>query len=152
MPLPKLLLRGRPAYKPLYPLSLSPSPAPLVSVTSSAYASFARVQHNSFKPLSTLPTSRTQPSNKPITFQAARMSTMKATGGHSEACCNIPPIVSSGYSKKGEYETIDGKKTYVTGPVKEASKGIIVIMDIFVWHFVCPSRICELSAHNSAHI
>ncbi|KAI3397814.1 hypothetical protein diail_10347 [Diaporthe ilicicola] len=59
------------------------------------------------------------------------MSTMKATGGHSEACCNIPPIVSSGYQKKGDYETIDGRKTYVTGPVKDASKGILVIMDIF---------------------
>lgn len=59
------------------------------------------------------------------------MSTMKATGGHSAACCNIPPIVSSGYQKKGDYETIDGKKTYVTGPVNEAKKGILVIMDIF---------------------
>lgn len=59
------------------------------------------------------------------------MSTMKATGGHSQACCNIPPIVSSGYQKKGDYETIGGRKTYVTGPVSEASKGILVIMDIF---------------------
>ncbi|KUI57628.1 hypothetical protein VP1G_04978 [Cytospora mali] len=59
------------------------------------------------------------------------MSAMKATGGHSAACCNIPPVVSSGYEKKGEYETIGGVKTYVTGPVKEASKGILVIMDIF---------------------
>ncbi|KAF3768701.1 hypothetical protein M406DRAFT_354980 [Cryphonectria parasitica EP155] len=59
------------------------------------------------------------------------MSTMKATGGHSQACCNIPPVVSSGYQHKGAYETIDGKKTYVTGPAKEASKGILVIMDIF---------------------
>lgn len=60
-----------------------------------------------------------------------KMSSMPATGGHSAACCNIPPIVSSGYQKKGEYETIDGKKTYVTGPTKEATKGILVIMDIF---------------------
>lgn len=56
---------------------------------------------------------------------------MKATGGHSQACCNIPPIVSSGYAKKGDYQTIDNRKTYVTGPTADASKGILVIMDIF---------------------
>lgn len=39
--------------------------------------------------------------------------------------------MSSGYQKKGDYETIDGKKTYVTGPTKEANKAILVIMDIF---------------------
>ncbi|KKY37623.1 putative dienelactone hydrolase family protein [Diaporthe ampelina] len=59
------------------------------------------------------------------------MSTMKATGGHSEACCNIPPIVSSGYQKKGDFETFDGRKTYVTGPAKEATKAIFIVMDIF---------------------
>lgn len=59
------------------------------------------------------------------------MSTMKATGGHSAACCNIPPIVSSGYQKKGDYATIDNRKAYVSGPVDSASKGILVIMDIF---------------------
>lgn len=54
------------------------------------------------------------------------MSSMKATGGHSTACCNIPPIVSSGYQKKGDYQTIADRKTYVTGPVDSASKGILV--------------------------
>lgn len=39
------------------------------------------------------------------------MSTMPATHGHSEACCNVPPIVSKGYDAKGSYEEIDGKKT-----------------------------------------
>lgn len=58
------------------------------------------------------------------------MSTMKATHGHSEACCNVPPVVSSGYSKKGSFETIGGKKTYVTGPA-DAAKGIVVVGDIF---------------------
>lgn len=56
---------------------------------------------------------------------------MQATGGHSEACCNIPPIVSSGYQKKGDFETFDGRKTYVTGPAKEATKAIFIVMDIF---------------------
>lgn len=54
------------------------------------------------------------------------MSSMKATGGHSAACCNIPPIVSSGYQKKGNYQTLGDRKTYTTGPVDSASKGILV--------------------------
>ena len=54
------------------------------------------------------------------------MSSMKATGGHSAACCNIPPIVSSGYQKKGDYQTLGDRKTYVTGPADSASKGILV--------------------------
>jgi len=58
------------------------------------------------------------------------MSTMKATHGHSEACCNVPPVVTSGYSVKGAYETIGGKKTYVTGPA-DATKAIVVAEDIF---------------------
>jgi hypothetical protein len=39
------------------------------------------------------------------------MSTMPATHGHNEACCNIPPVVSKGYSPKGAYEEIGGMKT-----------------------------------------
>jgi dienelactone hydrolase len=55
---------------------------------------------------------------------------MKATHGHNEACCNVPPVVTSGYSKKGSYETIGDKKTYVTGPA-DATKAIVVAEDIF---------------------
>ncbi|KAI0104354.1 Alpha/Beta hydrolase protein [Daldinia grandis] len=58
------------------------------------------------------------------------MSTMPAQHGHSEACCNIPPVVSKGYTAKGTYEELGGFKSYVTGP-KEATKGIITIFDIF---------------------
>lgn len=54
------------------------------------------------------------------------MSSMKATGGHSAACCNIPPVVPDNYQKKGDYHTIGDRKTYVTGPVDSASKGILV--------------------------
>lgn len=39
------------------------------------------------------------------------MSEMKATEGHSAACCNLPPIVSEGYEAKGTYEEIGGYKT-----------------------------------------
>jgi dienelactone hydrolase len=49
----------------------------------------------------------------------------------SEACCNIPPIVSSGYQKKGRFENFDSRNTYVTGPAKEATKAIFIVMDIF---------------------
>ncbi|KAK9419424.1 putative Dienelactone hydrolase domain-containing protein [Seiridium unicorne] len=61
------------------------------------------------------------------------MSTMPASHGHSEACCNIPPVQSSGYSSKGSYEELGGFKTYVTGP-KDASKGILEIFDIFGYY------------------
>lgn len=39
------------------------------------------------------------------------MSAMPATGGHSAACCNLPPIVTKGYLSKGEYEEVGGYKT-----------------------------------------
>ncbi|KAK3354743.1 Alpha/Beta hydrolase protein [Neurospora tetraspora] len=58
------------------------------------------------------------------------MSTMQACHGHNEACCNIPPVVTSGYKPKGSYSEYDGLKTYVTGP-DDATKGIVVIYDIF---------------------
>lgn len=58
------------------------------------------------------------------------MSTMPASHGHSEACCNIPPVVSKGYTAKGSYDEVDGLRTYVTGPA-DATKGIVVIYDIF---------------------
>ncbi|KAI0385156.1 hypothetical protein F5Y04DRAFT_206610 [Hypomontagnella monticulosa] len=59
-----------------------------------------------------------------------KMSTMPAQHGHSKACCNIPPVVSKGYTEKGTYEELGGFKTYVTGP-NDATKGIISIFDIF---------------------
>ncbi|EAQ89801.1 hypothetical protein CHGG_06420 [Chaetomium globosum CBS 148.51] len=58
------------------------------------------------------------------------MSTMPASHGHNEACCNIPPVVTTGYEPKGSYKEYDGLKTYATGPA-DATKGIIVIYDIF---------------------
>ncbi|TGJ80554.1 hypothetical protein E0Z10_g8210 [Xylaria hypoxylon] len=61
------------------------------------------------------------------------MSTMPAQHGHSEACCNIPPIVSKGYEAKGGYEELGGYKTYVTGP-SDTTKGIVTIYDIFAYY------------------
>ena len=39
------------------------------------------------------------------------MSTMPAQHGHSQACCNIPPVVTKGYEAKGSYEEVGGFKT-----------------------------------------
>lgn len=43
--------------------------------------------------------------------QVTTMATMSAAHGHSKACCNIPPIVSSGYVPQGTYEQLGGMKT-----------------------------------------
>lgn len=50
--------------------------------------------------------------------------------GISKACCSIPPVVSKGYQAKGSYQTINGLKTYVTGP-ETATKAILLVYDIF---------------------
>lgn len=43
--------------------------------------------------------------------QLAPMSTMQSTHGHSQACCNIPPVLSEGYVPKGSYEELGGMKS-----------------------------------------
>jgi len=48
----------------------------------------------------------------------------------SKACCSVPPVVSEGYKEKGEWITINGMKTYATGP-KDAKSALLVIYDIF---------------------
>lgn len=77
-------------------------------------------------------------------------SSMPATGGHSAACCNIPPVASSGYQKKGDYQTVDNRKTYATGPLSEASKGIVVIMDIFGFYDQTVQG-CDILATSDDH-
>lgn len=44
------------------------------------------------------------------------MSTMPASHGHSQACCNVPPVVTKGYKAKGTYEQIGGYKTCASDP------------------------------------
>lgn len=48
----------------------------------------------------------------------------------SPACCSVPPVVSDGYKPKGDYLTIEGLKTYATGPTT-AKSAILTIYDIF---------------------
>ncbi|PGH11571.1 hypothetical protein AJ79_04829 [Helicocarpus griseus UAMH5409] len=49
---------------------------------------------------------------------------------YSKACCSIPPVVTKGYEGKGQYQTINGMKTYVTGP-DNATEAVLVVYDIF---------------------
>ncbi|KAF2268130.1 hypothetical protein CC78DRAFT_14759 [Lojkania enalia] len=55
---------------------------------------------------------------------------MSTESTQSKACCNTPAVVAKGYEPKGEYITVDGLKTYATGP-KDAKEGILVVYDIF---------------------
>ncbi|GAB7352609.1 hypothetical protein MBLNU459_g2987t1 [Dothideomycetes sp. NU459] len=48
----------------------------------------------------------------------------------SHACCTVPPVVSKGYQEKGKWITIDGMKTYATGP-STAKSALLVVYDIF---------------------
>ncbi|UZP37756.1 hypothetical protein NXS19_005572 [Fusarium pseudograminearum] len=77
------------------------------------------------------------------------MSTMPASHGHSEACCNIPPVVTKGYEARGTYKDIGGYKTYVTGPV-DAKKAIVVIYDIF-GYFEQTLQGADILAFSDAH-
>ncbi|KAM5438108.1 hypothetical protein McanMca71_000473 [Microsporum canis] len=49
---------------------------------------------------------------------------------YSKACCTLPPVVDTAYEPKGKYVTINGMKTYVTGP-DSATEAILVDTDIF---------------------
>ncbi|KAF1982762.1 alpha/beta-hydrolase [Aulographum hederae CBS 113979] len=49
---------------------------------------------------------------------------------YSQACCSIPPVIGTNYEPKGEYTTLNGLKTYVTGPTS-ATCALLSIYDIF---------------------
>jgi len=55
---------------------------------------------------------------------------MSTESTQSKACCNLPVVVSKGYEPKGEYITVDGMKTYATGP-STATRAILIIYDVF---------------------
>ncbi|KAK0749442.1 Alpha/Beta hydrolase protein [Schizothecium vesticola] len=77
------------------------------------------------------------------------MSTMPATHSHSEACCNVPPVVSTGYTPKGSYDNIHDFKTYATGP-DDATRGIVVVFDIF-GYFDQTIQGADILANSDAH-
>ncbi|KAL2842910.1 hypothetical protein BJY01DRAFT_199510 [Aspergillus pseudoustus] len=47
-----------------------------------------------------------------------------------EACRTIPPVVSTGYTAKGQYEDIAGLNTYITGP-QDSRIGLVCVYDVF---------------------
>lgn len=55
----------------------------------------------------------------------------------SRACCTVPPIVAEGYKEKGEWITVNGMKTYATGP-SDAKKAILVVVCSIVFFFFPP--------------
>lgn len=55
---------------------------------------------------------------------------MSTESTQSKACCNVPAIVTKGYKEKGEWITVEGLKTYSTGPA-DAKRAILIIYDIF---------------------
>ncbi len=48
----------------------------------------------------------------------------------SKACCTIPAVVVDDYTPKGSYTTLEGMKTYITGPTS-AKAAILYIYDAF---------------------
>lgn len=78
-----------------------------------------------------------KPIAPPKTARIAKMSTMEATAGHSKACCNVPPVVESGYEKKGTYEEVGGYKT------------CMLLLFVFVLYFFFPSLSYYPSRPNS---
>ena len=58
------------------------------------------------------------------------LASMAQTQTPSAGCCNTPAVVSKGYKEKGEWGTVDGLKTYISGP-SSATQGILIVYDIF---------------------
>ncbi|KAI0428381.1 hypothetical protein F5Y09DRAFT_332624 [Xylaria sp. FL1042] len=104
-------------------------PLPTCPCNTTSYTSLASSSSRSI----TTQTNSSFHTKQLITRNTATMSTMPAQHGHSEACCNIPPIVSTGYEGKGAYEELGGFKTYVTGP-SGTTKGVVTIYDIFGYY------------------
>jgi hypothetical protein len=64
------------------------------------------------------------------TTHLAHESSYATMSTQSKACCTVPPVVGEGYKEKGEFITINGMKTYATGP-KDAKSALLVVYDIF---------------------
>ncbi|KAF2404357.1 carboxymethylenebutenolidase [Trichodelitschia bisporula] len=67
---------------------------------------------------------------------------------HSAACCSVPAVVTKGYEPKGTYTTVDGLKTYVTGPAS-AKHAILVVYDVF-GYFPQTLQGADILAHGDA--
>merc|ERR1711967_69641 len=96
--------------------------APAVAATSLRTVSTART--------STSPriSKAEQPASSRYISNARSYANMASTQSH--ACCTVPPVQAEGYSPKGDYMTVEGMKTYATGP-KNAKSALLVIYVIF---------------------
>ncbi|TWU75215.1 hypothetical protein ED733_005210 [Metarhizium rileyi] len=128
----QVILEARPDNIPL----LRTTGAIVLARVTSTHYSFIQYSFSSTIPFGPRPaTTQTSHQTESINFRlvapkSSTMSTMPATGGHSQSCCNVPPIVRKGYKPKGTYEEIGGFRTYVTGP-SDATRALVVIFDIF---------------------
>lgn len=50
----------------------------------------------------------------------------------SQACCNVPAVVTHDYKPKGSFTEIQGMKTYTVGP-KSAKQAILIVYGESVW-------------------
>lgn len=79
-------------------------------------------------------TLRTTTTGASLTRQVQKSTAIRAYANmastQSKACCTVPPVVSDGYKEKGEWTTINGMKTYATGP-SNAKSALLVVYDIF---------------------
>lgn len=79
--------------------------SPLPSTSTDQFSSLRTGLHQSVQQ-QTL--DQKQFSTRRTASQIAKMSSMPAQHGHSQPCCNIPPVVSKGYEAKGSYEELGG--------------------------------------------
>ena len=87
-------------FQPQYPICSSLCPSLPISTTLTNTTTTSRTLHST--PNKTL--FNQQLNNR-------KMSTIPAQHGHSEACCNVPAVISKGYDAKGSYEELGGFKT-----------------------------------------
>ncbi|WPG97555.1 putative aim2 family protein c30d10.14 [Acrodontium crateriforme] len=107
--------------------------------------------------LAVAPTSRAKPAFVPLSFKSYRnrryttkltsSTTSIMTSTQSHACCTVPPVTGIEYTPKGEYITIQGMRTYATGP-KDAKVALLYIYDIFGMDFKQTLRGADILAHG----
>jgi hypothetical protein len=129
-----------PASRPLLtPTAMGRNPAAAASHSSSStsisYHSIPPGQTASLRSYHHLSARQPEPnliSSPGLRQPTANMSAMPASHGHSEACCNIPPVVSKDYSAKGTYKDIGGFKTCTPSRTLSFSACFCLASDLLV--------------------
>ena len=71
--------------------------------------------HSSSLPLKTLRSSFISYRKPIVTFRAYAKMADSSTSTQSHACCTVPPVVDHDYKEKGNWDNVNGLKTYITG-------------------------------------